>query len=158
VSVPQSTTLDLSSANGSVHVSGIKGEARLATSDGSIHVDNLEGSLRAHTANGAIEVGGRFDLLELNTSNGHIRADVWTGSHMRDGWNIRTANGAVTLGVPNDLSASLDAWTSDGRINLDLPIEVNGQQEKHHVRGKLHGGGPNLQVHTSNGSITLRSI
>jgi DUF4097 and DUF4098 domain-containing protein YvlB len=141
-----------------VHVSGIKGEARLASSDGSIHVNNFEGSLRTHTANGAIEVAGRFDLLDLNTNNGHISADVWTGSHMRDGWNLRTANGSVTLRMPSDLSASLDAWTSNGHISLELPIEVSGQQEKNHVRGKLHGGGPNLQVHTSDGSITLHSI
>jgi DUF4097 and DUF4098 domain-containing protein YvlB len=158
VSVPQSTTLDLSSADGSVHVSGIKGEARLTSSDGSIHVDNFEGSLRAHTADGAIEVAGRFELLDLNTSDGHISADVWTGSHMKDSWNLRTADGSVTLRLPTDFSASLEAWTSDGRINLELPIEVSGQQEKNHVRGKLHGGGPNLQVHTSDGSITLRSI
>jgi DUF4097 and DUF4098 domain-containing protein YvlB len=158
VSVPQSTTLDLSSANGSVHVSGTKSEARLASSDGSIHVDNFDGALRAHTANGRIEVAGRFDLLDLNTSNGHISADVSTGSHMKDGWNLHTANGSITLRLPNDLSASLEAWTSNGRINFDLPIEVSGQQEKNHLRGKLHGGGPNLQVHTSDGSITLHSI
>jgi hypothetical protein len=157
VNVPQSTTLELSSSNGSVHVSGIKGEARLTSSDGSIHLDNFEGSLRAHTADGAIEVAGRFELLDLNTSDGHISADVWNGSHMKDGWNLRTADGSVTLRLPNDLSASLEAWTSDGRINVDLPIEVSGHQEKNHVRGKLHGGGPNLQVHTSNGSITLHS-
>ncbi len=157
VTVPQSTTLDLSSADGSVHVSGVKGEGRLATSNGSIHVDNFEGSLRAHTANGSVEVAGRFDLLDVNTSNGHISADVWTGSHMKDGWNLHTADGSLTLRLPNDLSAYLDAWTSNGRINLELPVEVSGQQERNRVRGKLHGGGPNLQVHTSNGSITLRS-
>jgi len=157
VSVPQSTALDLGSSDGSVSVSGIKGEARLATSDGSIRVDNFEGSLRARTSDGSIEVAGRFDLLDLNTSDGHISANVWTGSHLKEAWNLRTSDGSITLGLPNDLSAFLDAWTSDGHIDLQLPVEVIGRVEKNRVHGKLHGGGPNLQVHTSDGSITLRS-
>ena len=158
VSVPQTTTLDLSSSDGSVHVYGIKGEARLATSDGQIRVDNFEGALRAHTSDGSIEVAGRFELLDLNTSDGHIKADVWTGSHMKGTWNIRTSDGSVTIGLPNDFGAYLEAWTGDGRINFDLPIEVTGQVEKNRLRGKIHGGGPNLQVHTSDGSISLRAI
>jgi len=157
VSVPQSTTLDVSSSDGSLHVSGVKGDARLSTSDGSIHVDNFEGALRARSSDGSVEVSGRFELLDLNTSDGHITATVWKGSHMNNGWNLRTSDGSITLSVPDDLSAFLDAWTSDGRINLELPVEVTGQVEKNHVRGKLHGGGPSLQVHTSDGSITLRT-
>lgn len=156
VSVPQFTTLDLASSDGSVNVSGIKGEARLTTSDGSIRVDNFEGNLRGHTSDGSIEVSGRFELLDLTTSDGHISANVWAGSRLREPWNLRTSDGSITLHVPSDLSAYLDAWTSDGHIDLQLPVEVTGRVEKNRVHGKLHGGGPNLQVHTSDGSITLR--
>jgi DUF4097 and DUF4098 domain-containing protein YvlB len=158
VSVPQSTTLDLTSSDGSIQVSNIKSEARLSTSDGSIHVDNLEGSLRAHTSDGSIEVRGRFDLLDLSTSDGHITADVWKGSHMSSDWNLHSSDGSIALRLPDDFTAFLDAWTSDGHIDLQLPVEVNGRVEKNRVRGKIHGGGPALQVHTSDGSITLRSL
>jgi len=158
INVPQVTALDLSSADGSVRVNGVKGEARLLTSDGSIRVENFEGNLRAHTSDGSIEVNGRFDLLDLNTSDGHISADVWKGSHMNGDWNLRTADGSITLRLPDDLPAFLDAWTSDGHIDLQLPVEVSGRAEKNRVRGKIHGGGPTLQVHTSDGSITLRSL
>ena len=158
VSVPQSTSLDLPSSDGALQVSGVKGEARLVTSDGSIRVDNFEGTLRAHTSDGSIEVGGRFELLDLNSSDGHVNADVWKGSHMNGDWNVRTSDGSITLRLPADLAASIDAWTSDGRIDLQLPVEITGHVEKNRVRGKLRGGGPTLQVHTSDGSITLRSI
>jgi DUF4097 and DUF4098 domain-containing protein YvlB len=158
ISVPQSTALDLSSADGSLHVSGVKGEARLVTSDGSLRVDHFDGALHAHTSDGSVDVSGRFDLLDINTSDGHIAADVWKGSRMNSGWNLRASDGSVTLRLPDDLSAFLDAWTSDGHIDLQLPIEVSGRVEKNRVRGKLHGGGPSLQVHTSDGSITLRPL
>jgi DUF4097 and DUF4098 domain-containing protein YvlB len=158
VSVPFTTALDLSSSDGGLQVSGVKSEARLVTSDGSIRVDNFEGSLRARTSDGSIEVGGRFELLDLNSSDGHVNADVWKGSHMNGDWNLRTSDGSITLRLPEDLPASIDAWTSDGHIDLQLPVEVSGRVEKNRVRGKLHGGGPALRVHTSDGSITLRSI
>jgi hypothetical protein len=158
VNVPQATVLDLASSDGSLHISGIKGEARLATSDGAIHADNFDGNLHARTSDGAVEVGGRFDLLDLNTSDGHISADVWKGSHMNGGWNLHTADGSITLRLPDDLPAFLDAWTNDGHIDLQLPVEVSGRAEKNRVRGKIHGGGPTLQIHTADGSITLRPL
>jgi DUF4097 and DUF4098 domain-containing protein YvlB len=158
ISVPQTTALDLSSSNGAVHVSGVKGEARLSTSDGSISVDNFDGNLHAHSSDGSVEAGGRFDLLDLNTSDGHIAAEVWKGSHMNSDWNLRSSDGSITLRLPGDFSAFLDAWTSDGHIDLQLPIEVSGRVEKNRVRGKLRGGGPTLQIHTSDGSISLRSL
>ncbi len=158
VSVPQGSALDLSSSDGSLHVSGVKGEARLGTSDGSIQVDHFDGALRGHSADGSIQAAGRFDLLDLNTSDGSITAEVWKASHMNGDWNLRTADGSITLRVPDGFSAFLDAWTNDGHINLQLPVEISGRVEKKRVRGKLRGGGPTLRIHTSDGSITLRPL
>jgi DUF4097 and DUF4098 domain-containing protein YvlB len=158
ISVPEITALDLSLADGSMRISGTKGDTRLGTSDGSIRVDNFDGNLHAHTADGSVEVSGRFVLLDLSTSDGRITASVWKGSHMNGTWNLRTADGSITLRLPDDLSAFLDAWTGDGHIDLQLPVEVSGRVEKNRVRGKIHGGGPTLHIHTSDGSITLRSL
>ncbi len=158
ISVPQGTALDLSSSDGSMQVSGVKGEARLLTADGSIHVDNFDGTLHGHTSDGSIQANGRFDLLDLSSSDGSITADLWKGSHMNGDWTMRTSDGSITLRVPGDFSAFLDAWTSDGHIDLQLPVEISGRVEEKRIRGKLRGGGPTLQIHTSDGSITLRGL
>jgi hypothetical protein len=158
ISVPAITVLDLSSSDGSLRISGIRGDARLGTSDGSIRVDSFDGNLHARTADGSVEVSGRFELLDLSTRDGRISASVWKGSRMNGTWNLRTSDGSITLRLPDDLSAFLDAWTGDGHIDLQLPIEVSGRVEKNRVRGKIRGGGPTLQIHTSDGSITLRSL
>jgi hypothetical protein len=157
INVPQATTLDVSSADGSLSVSGVKGGARLVSSDGSIHVDNFDGELHAHSSDGSVEASGRFDLLDLSTSDGHIAVEAWKGSRMNSDWNVRSSDGSITLRLPDDLAAFVDAWTSDGRIDLQIPLEVSGRVEKSRVRGKLHGGGRTIQIHTSDGSITLRS-
>jgi DUF4097 and DUF4098 domain-containing protein YvlB len=158
IEVPQEIALDLSSSDGSIHISSVKGDARLATSDGSVRVENFEGSLHGHTSDGSIEIGGRFEQLDLSTSDGHIRADIWKGSHMTGEWNLRSSDGSINVGVPDDLGAYIDASTGDGHLDLQLPIEVSGRLDRHMVHGKLHGGGPVFRVHTSDGSITFRPI
>ena len=156
--VPQNTVLDIATSDGSLQISGLKGEARLNSSDGSIKIDNFDGTLRAHTSDGSIVAAGRFDLLDLNSSDGSVTVDVWRGSQMAADWNLRTSDGSIRLRLPSDLPASLDAWTSDGHIDLQLPLEMMGRVEKNRVRGNLHGGGHSIQVHTSDGSITLGAL
>jgi hypothetical protein len=158
VSVPRATVLDLASSDGSVRVSGIAGETRLRTSDGSVQVENFDGTLRAHTSDGSVKVMGRFDLLDLRTGDGSMRVEAQNGSRMKGEWRLHTSDGSVVLRLPADFAADLDASTSDGHVDLQLPVEVTGRMDRTHVHGKLHGGGPSLEIHTSDGSITLQSL
>ncbi len=153
--VPQQTKLKLDSSDGSLRLEGTRGEARLNTSDGSIRVHDVDGTLVARSADGSIEASGRFDALDLNTSDGHITAEVRPGSRLTSNWYIRTSDGSITVRLPDDLAADLDVWTSDGHITLDLPVMVQGTQTRERVRGRLNGGGPLLEVHTSDGSVHI---
>ena len=49
---------------------------------------------------------------------------------MNGDWTMRTSDGSITLRVPDDFSAFLDAWTSDGHIDLQLPVEISGRVEE----------------------------
>jgi len=50
----------------------------------------------------------------------------------------------------------LDAETSNASITLDLPVTVESYDSKRQVHGALNGGGPELSIHTTNGSIHVR--
>jgi DUF4097 and DUF4098 domain-containing protein YvlB len=158
VSVPQNTKLQLTSSDGSLHVSGVRAPVNLVTSDGSIHADDLDGALVARTSDGSITVSGRFDNLDLSTSDGHVRCDARAGSRVNGAWNLRTSDGSIELNVPADLAADLEAWTSDGRVAVNVPMMVEGSQARNRVRGKLNGGGGLLKLHTSDGSITVNKL
>ena len=43
---------------------------------------------------------------------------------MTDDWDITTGDGSVTLYLPPDFSAELDARTSDGGIRNELPGRI----------------------------------
>jgi DUF4097 and DUF4098 domain-containing protein YvlB len=65
-------------------------------------------------------------------------------------------NGSITLEMPADLSADLDAETVNGRIDVDFPVTGNVRKTKRELRGTIGGGGRSLDLETVNGSINIR--
>ncbi len=173
VRVPASTALDIRGADGSVAVNGVaahvqigtsdgsvtlrqvRGDVQLHSSDGSIDAQDVDGSLSASSSDGSIHVAGRFDGLDLSSDDGSIIADARGGSRLASPWSLTASDGSVRLHVPRDLDATVDAHTSDGAITLDLPLRTSGRFSDHAVHGDLNRGGPELRLHTADGSIVL---
>ncbi len=155
---PLSGSVNIHTGDGHITLTSIKGEMHLSTGDGHIEARGLDGRLEASSGDGHINVEGRFDLLNLHTGDGHIDARALAGSKMASSWTIRTDDGRVTLHLPDDFAADLDAHTNDGRISTDLPVTLSGSLSRSTVRGKINGGGPMLTVHTGDGSIHLQRL
>jgi DUF4097 and DUF4098 domain-containing protein YvlB len=155
---PVSGRLNLSTGDGSITADGLQGEMRLHTGDGSITANSLSGRLHADTGDGSMTVRGRFDLLDLRTGDGSITATAESGSRVASAWSLSSGDGSVTLRLPDDLGAELDAQTGDGSISLDRPATVKGTIRDHSVRGTLGPGGPPLKIYTGNGSIRLAGL
>ena len=155
---PISGRVTLGTGDGSIAADGLQGEIRLHSGDGSIRATGLAGRLQADTGDGHLNVRGRFDALDLRTGDGGIEAAAEPGSKVESAWSLRSGDGGITLRVPADLNADLDAHTGDGRINLDRPVSVTGTVSPSAVRGKLGSGGLPLLLHTGDGSIQLLGL
>jgi hypothetical protein len=114
VQVPRRSSLDVSTANGAIHVSGVAGTMRLTTSNGAITVQNAGGAeIHAHTSNGSIEIGVPAGLnanLSARTSNGQIHSDVEV---LTNYMGANFLEGKIGSGGP-----ALDLQTSNGWIYL----------------------------------------
>jgi DUF4097 and DUF4098 domain-containing protein YvlB len=150
-----SGSVDLRTADGSISVSGISGNLRIRTGDGSVNGVNLDGKCEAASGDGRIRLAGRFDVLGIDSGDGSIEATAINGSKMAGPWKIRSGDGSITVAIPGDLSADIDASTGDGHISTDISVTVEGLISKSHIRGKLNGGGQSLTVHSGDGSIRL---
>jgi DUF4097 and DUF4098 domain-containing protein YvlB len=155
VKVPRIANLDLHTGDGTMAVSGVKGELKFHTGDGTVEGRNLDGRLTASTGDGSIRIEGRFDLLDLHTGDGSIEAAAKPGSAVASAWSVSTGDGPVTLRVADDFRANIDARTGDGRVTLDLPITVSGTVKPSHVTGTVNGGGGSLSIRTGDGSVHL---
>jgi DUF4097 and DUF4098 domain-containing protein YvlB len=140
ITVPQTAKVKLHTGNGSVHVTGIDGDASIDTGDGRITLEGVSGALVTRTGNGSIRGSQlKSTSFEARTGDGSIQVDWATEPsqvHATTGnGSIRLAlppgsgpyrtsthagNGKVTVDVPTDpgAKASLTAKTGDGSIRI----------------------------------------
>jgi hypothetical protein len=136
IRIPYRSNLALDLVNGSVEVADVEGEAELESTNGGIKAWGLRGSVEAHTTNGSVSIA--MDKLDNRGSN-----------------RIRTTNGGIKLTLPKYVEADLQASVTNGRIHTDFEVEVRGKITKRRIRAEINGGGPLLDLHTVNGSISI---
>ena len=150
--------VDARTSNGTVDVQTAEGGVTVRTSNGSVTLDNVRGTLNATTSNGAIR-GTLVDAapnepIHLSTSNGPI--DVKLQMPRNNDVVASTSNGSITIRMPSNAGARLNATTSSHEsITTDFDVQVHGMLSKHRIEGTLGGGGPLVQLTTSNGAIRI---
>jgi len=124
------------------------------TVNGEITATSLLGNVVTKTVNGGIKVS-TSGYAEASTVNGSILARLgdanWPSS-----LSFTTVNGSVSLDLPPNASAEVDAKTLNGSIASEFPLNVTEMNDRKHVKGKIGAGGRELVLKTLNGSINLR--
>ncbi len=152
--------IDAHTGDGSIKATDVNGELTFNTGDGSVTVDGAEGRLDLETGDGSVNVAGKLTKVRLHTGDGSIVYRAEPGTSMSEDWEITTGDGGVSLYLPSDFGAELDAHTGDGNIRNDLSISTSGSGESNRrtVRGRLGEGGRQLRIRTGDGSIRLHVI
>jgi len=146
--------IDAHTAGGGISAERINGAAALSTSGGSIDIDASTGDLDVHTSDGSINLNSIDGRVKATTSGGSIHAEV----HVNHGVYLTTAGGTITLLLPEDARASIDAGTSGGRTRSELPLSSTELAERSHLRGTINGGGEPIFLRTSGGSIHVEPL
>jgi DUF4097 and DUF4098 domain-containing protein YvlB len=155
---PVSGNIRITTGDGNISANGLHGQVYLHSGDGRIDSTGMDGALQVDTGDGHITIDGRFDLLQAQTGDGSIDATAASGSKVGDGWNLHSGDGRITLRVPSDLNAELDAHTGDGSITWDVPLTFTGSVNRSYVHGKINQGGGVLRISSGDGSIHLEKI
>ena len=156
IMVPEGVDLDeVETVNGGVEITGRYGRAAVGTTNGSITVRDASGDLKAGTTNGGVRVS-RFDgPIKAGTTNGSVKLE---GVAFKDGVSAETTNGSISLAIaaPETINADLRAGTTNGHITVDFPITLQSfHNSKRRIEGRIGQGGPEISLHTTNGSISL---
>ena len=153
--VPSGSHLDLHTGFGDIRGENIQGEAHVDTGFGGIHFPEFTGQLHGETGFGDITADGRFDSLQLKSGFGSVRAEASSGSQIHDDWRLESGFGDVSLRVPSDLNADIDASTGMGHVSTDVPLNVTETSSHSELRGQLGKGGSPVELNTGFGSIHL---
>lgn len=169
IEAPASTFLNAATGAGNLTIEGVGANARLATGSGSIHATGLRGGFSVETGSGHVyaEQIGEGDVkaetgsgsIELRNLNGGLHAQTGAGSVKAAGrptgpWKIETGTGSVEIWT-DDAPFTLDAACGAGSVHSDREIAVEGSSGRHHLAGKVNGGGPLVHIETGAGSITI---
>ena len=151
-------SVDVVTHDGPLTARGLRGEIQVRSQDGHVELDGIDGALHLETHDGTSDVRGRFDVVDVQSSDGRIELEAEPGSRMREEWSLRSRDGGIRLRVPPGLAATIDARTSDGSLDIDLPVEIRGGIRDHRLVGDMNGGGPTLLLRCDDGSIHLSAI
>jgi DUF4097 and DUF4098 domain-containing protein YvlB len=150
-------SVDLSTSGGSIEIAGITGEGlNLNTSGGSIDLSGIEAPATARTSGGSISVETSASPLELISSGGGVTATFTAPP--RESVSIKTSAGTITVSLPADAAFNLDAATSAGGIRSEFPVSASRSGNGNSLRGPANGGGPEVLLRTSAGSIRLKKV
>ena len=141
-------------SGGSISIGTVDGNVKVNTSGGSIRIDNAYGTVHAHTSGGGITVNEVMGTIQADTSGGSVKAYI--SKQPNGDCHLKTSGGSITVYLAEDIALDLDAGTSGGSIHTDFPVTIQGKISKRELKAQINGGGPELFLHTSGGSIYIR--
>ena len=137
--VPQITDLSLKTNNGGLTISDVRGQIHFDANNGGVHLKRVVGDVSGATVNGGIQV--------------ELTGAIWDGRQME----LTTHNGGVTVSMPAQYSARIQAETGMGRIQSDFPVPPqNSEARNQRLDFNVGSGGPPIHITTGNGSIRLK--
>ena len=141
----------LNTGSGGIHATGLQGGFSAGTGSGSIYADLIgQGGVKAETGSGSIELHNIHGVLKAETGSGSIKAEGTPAGP----WHLQTGSGSVELWT-GSAPFTLDASTGSGGVHCDREIAGQDNESKHHLSGKIAGGGPTVRVETGSGSIRV---
>ena len=136
--VPQRTDLHVTTTNGGVNLSDVKGNIEFSTTNGGINLARLAGTVKGGTTNGGVHV--------------ELEGNHWDGDKL----DVHTTNGGVTMKLADNYSARFSASTTNGGIHSDFPaLTVNKGWMSRSLEGTLGSGGGTISVVTTNGGVHI---
>ena len=154
ITTPDSTDLSLATTNGDVSVTNTVGDVTASTTNGSVELDSTTGLASVSTTNGSLNVKVHSGAFYGATTNGAIDCDL-AGLRVTEEVGLATTNGKVTLWLPDDVSAVIEATNTNGFITIyDFTVTYETQTE-HHLRARIGSGASSITITTTNGDVVV---
>lgn len=140
--VPQMTDLSMSTFNGGIDLSDVRGQIEFSAQNGGVRLTRIAGDVKGQTLNGGIQV--------------ELSGRTWEGRQL----DARTTNGGVIVAMPENYSARIQTGTVNGAVDSDFPVSVTvqGRIRPQNLDFNVGAGGPLIHVSTTNGGVRLRKI
>ena len=144
------------SIEGEVVVEGARGRVNVSSVNEGIRITGASGDIVAETTNGDISMTKiESQSVEVSSVNGDI---LYEGSVAPNGrYRFATHNGDVTLGVPDNASATLSVRTYNGEFSNNLGLKIIGEVQRGRRQTYVMGSGAaEVELESFGGTIRVR--
>ena len=150
IEVPQDTRVHAQASSGGIHVSDVRGPVECRTHSGGIGLHHIDGDVIASANSGGITAMDIAGAIDVQTSSGGIHVSQTKPAAI----HARTSSGSATVRLVDGAGYNVSVMTSSGSITTP-EITIRSGFSRHHVEGRVRGGGPDVVVHASSGSVHI---
>jgi len=147
--------IDLRTEDGGIRGTEVRGDIRARSEGGIVRLDRIEGRVDAATQEGEISVAGVLDVVEVHAARGPVTVELEVGRRLQGDWTITTGVGDITVRLPDDLRAEIEATAPRGGIGGDRAL--GGIDLRTFGRHRLHvmppGAEHKIHVRSAEGDI-----
>ena len=140
-------------SGGSITIRGVRGKVGADTSGGGITIEDVTGDIAADTSGGAVKIAEAGGHVTASSSGGPIRVSFASGNAA--GGSLETSGGGITVEVDPSVGLEIDAYSSGGAVDCELPVTVQGKVSRTSLTGRLGSGGETLKLRTSGGGVDI---
>jgi DUF4097 and DUF4098 domain-containing protein YvlB len=136
------------------HAEAVPGNVTFDSGD--MKMSNVVGPVRFKTGTRDITVMDVTNGLEIAVQRGDI--DMTQTKLPLPKMDVHTHSGNVTLAIPEQSAFDLDGRTAHGDATNDFgdPLKADDQGHAATIRGKQGAAGPDIQIGTDRGNVTVR--
>lgn len=172
IKVPREIRVQVVAANGRICLEGLRAKARARSSNGPVRaidvIGDLDlqamnakvqtsctcGRLLARSCNGKIQVEEHRGAIDASTTNGTVTCAL--DELGKEGVVLVTSNGRISLDLPDQVDGDLDVRVDNGVIRSSLDLPEASRERSGRLKATLGAGGIPIRLRASNGTITVR--
>ncbi len=169
--------VELRTSGGEVIAVLIAGDVFGRTSGGDVEIDDVSGDVDVSTSGGCLEIEKVMGRLVGKTSGGDVDVQVMGNGMLKAPIRLSSSGGEINLILPSNVKATIDAEIvtrdpfADYTIQSDFKLKIEEDKEKSSLihrgsdpsrrtitaTGDINGGGPLIELSTSDGNINIES-
>jgi Putative adhesin len=142
--------VDCKTDSGGVDIADVPAEVHAAADSGGVHIRNVRGAVYAHVDSGGISAENISGPVEAHADSGHIQISQTTAAPV----NAKADSGGISVALAHGAGYDISAESGSGGIAV-RELNASTQITKHHVEGKVNGGGPLVSVQVDSGGISI---
>lgn len=131
---------------------------KISLVNGDLTISGVSGSLNASLVNGELESDGLTANTRVDMVNGDMTVKFVNLDNAKNIF-LKSVNGDISVYLPDDANADLNAETVSGQISNDFGIEViKGKYVGRTMRGEIGSGDVSIDMDNVNGRIRVNKL